>query len=200
MPGRRAWCTRRIITWRRARRCGHGAMRSHRVFRWNRHSDMKTNWIKVAKIGTLPEGLPVSLTAADVQVDAYVQESVIRHLWAVKKSDTEIIVFSPICPHLGCYYNWNPASGRFECPCHGSVYGPDGTVLGGPAPAVSTHCRQRLKTASFTWSGSSSRAALRKRFPYSERDNACEGARARLHRRFQEDELLYALGHDVHVS
>lgn len=95
---------------------------------------MKTNWIKVAEIGTLPGGLPISLTAADVQVDAYVQESVIRHLWAVKKSDTDITVFSPICPHLGCYYNWNSASGRFECPCHGSVYAPDGTVLGGPAP------------------------------------------------------------------
>ena len=95
---------------------------------------MKTNWIKVAEIGTLPVGQPISLKAADVQVDAYVQESVIRHLWAVKNSDTEITVFSPICPHLGCHYNWNPASGHFECPCHGSVYAPDGTVLGGPAP------------------------------------------------------------------
>lgn len=95
---------------------------------------MKTNWIKVAEIGTLPEGLPISLKAADVQVDAYVHESVIRHLWAVKNSNTEITVFSPTCPHLGCHYNWNPASGHFECPCHGSVYEPDGTVLGGPAP------------------------------------------------------------------
>jgi len=95
---------------------------------------MRTNWVKVAGVGTLPAGQPVSLSAVDVQVDAYLQESVIRHLWAVKNSDTEINVFSPICPHLGCYYNWNPASGHFECPCHGSVYAPDGTVLGGPAP------------------------------------------------------------------
>jgi menaquinol-cytochrome c reductase iron-sulfur subunit len=95
---------------------------------------MKTNWIKVAEVGTLPEGLPISLNAADVQVDAYVQESVIRHLWAVKHSGTEVTVFSPICPHLGCHYNWNLATGHFECPCHGSVYAPDGTVLGGPAP------------------------------------------------------------------
>jgi menaquinol-cytochrome c reductase iron-sulfur subunit len=95
---------------------------------------MRTNWIKVAGVGTLPAGQPISLNAVDVQVDAYVQESVIRHLWAVKNSDTEITVFSPICTHLGCHYNWNPASGHFECPCHGSIYAPDGTVLGGPAP------------------------------------------------------------------
>lgn len=95
---------------------------------------MKSSWIKVADIGTLPKGQPVSLKAADVQVDAYVQESVIRYLWAVKHSGTEVTVFSPICTHLGCHYDWNPASGHFECPCHGSVYSPDGTVLGGPAP------------------------------------------------------------------
>src|SRR5512136_590384 len=86
---------------------------------------MKTNWIKVVKVGALPTGTPISLSAADVQVDAYVHESMIRHLWAIKNSDTEITVFSPICPHLGCHYNWNPTSGHFECPCHGSVYAPD---------------------------------------------------------------------------
>lgn len=96
--------------------------------------NIKTGWINVADVGTLPEGQPVSLKATQVQVDAYVQESVIRHFWAIKHSDTEVTVFSPICPHLGCHYDWNPASGRFECPCHGSVYALDGTVLGGPAP------------------------------------------------------------------
>ena len=95
---------------------------------------MKTTWIKVADIETLPVGRPVDVSAAGVQVDAYVQESVIRHLWAVKNSDTEITVFSPICTHLGCHFNWNPASAHFECPCHGSVFALDGTVLGGPAP------------------------------------------------------------------
>lgn len=95
---------------------------------------VKTNWIKVADIGTLPAGQPVSMKVADMQVDAYVRESVIRHLWAVRQSATEVTVFSPICTHLGCQYNWNPASGHFECPCHGSIYAPDGTVLGGPAP------------------------------------------------------------------
>jgi menaquinol-cytochrome c reductase iron-sulfur subunit len=95
---------------------------------------MKTNWIRVGEVGTLPAGQPISLQVADVQTDAYIQESVIRHLWAIKSSDAKITVFSPICPHLGCHYNWNPVSGHFECPCHGSVYAPDGAVLGGPAP------------------------------------------------------------------
>jgi menaquinol-cytochrome c reductase iron-sulfur subunit len=94
----------------------------------------KTSWIKVADVGALPIGRPVSLSVVDLQADAYVRESVIRHVWAVKHSDAAVTVFSPTCTHLGCQYTWNPASGHFECPCHGSVYAPDGTVLGGPAP------------------------------------------------------------------
>ncbi|HEY1882819.1 MAG TPA: ubiquinol-cytochrome c reductase iron-sulfur subunit [Candidatus Cybelea sp.] len=44
------------------------------------------------------------------------------------------VVFSPICPHLGCYYNWSDAQNRFMCPCHGSQYTFDGTHIAGPAP------------------------------------------------------------------
>lgn len=94
----------------------------------------KTSWIKVGDIGALPVGRPVSLKVADVQADAYIRESVIRHLWAVRRSGAEVTVFSPTCTHLGCQFTWNTANGHFECPCHGSVYALDGTVLGGPAP------------------------------------------------------------------
>jgi cytochrome b6-f complex iron-sulfur subunit len=38
------------------------------------------------------------------------------------------------CPHLGCTIPWEPATGRFECPCHGSKYDRHGVLLEGPAP------------------------------------------------------------------
>jgi len=38
------------------------------------------------------------------------------------------------CTHLGCTFPWNPADQQFQCPCHGSLYAPDGTVIKGPAP------------------------------------------------------------------
>jgi len=43
------------------------------------------------------------------------------------------VMFSPICPHLGCRYDYDPNSNTFPCPCHGSVYDHDGRVLSGPA-------------------------------------------------------------------
>lgn len=38
------------------------------------------------------------------------------------------------CTHLGCAVPWNPAEGRFMCPCHASAFEMDGTVINPPAP------------------------------------------------------------------
>lgn len=43
------------------------------------------------------------------------------------------VIFSPICPHLGCFYQYNMDANQFQCPCHGSVYDHDGAHLRGPA-------------------------------------------------------------------
>jgi Rieske Fe-S protein len=43
------------------------------------------------------------------------------------------VIFSPICPHLGCRYDWDSSSTKFKCPCHGSVYTFEGEHIAGPA-------------------------------------------------------------------
>ncbi len=45
-----------------------------------------------------------------------------------------IVALYDVCVHLGCLYQWQPVTGRFECPCHGSKYQRDGTYIEGPAP------------------------------------------------------------------
>lgn len=45
-----------------------------------------------------------------------------------------VYAISTICTHLGCIVKPGPEG--FECPCHGSRFAPDGTVVKGPAPTA----------------------------------------------------------------
>jgi cytochrome b6-f complex iron-sulfur subunit len=54
-----------------------------------------------------------------------------------------IVSFWWKCPHLGCTVPWKPddpsmdtlaPKGRFNCPCHGSIYDRYGNIIQGPAP------------------------------------------------------------------
>ena len=45
-----------------------------------------------------------------------------------------LFALSQKCPHLGCHVPFCESSGRFECPCHGSIYDLAGEYIAGPAP------------------------------------------------------------------
>ena len=94
----------------------------------------KGHWVGVSKVDALPIGEPVDLNFADPHEASFLRQTVQRSCWAVRHSSQAMSVFSPICPHLGCRYDWRPQSHTFVCPCHGSVFALDGKVLAGPAP------------------------------------------------------------------
>jgi nucleotide-binding universal stress UspA family protein/nitrite reductase/ring-hydroxylating ferredoxin subunit len=56
-----------------------------------------------------------------------------RRLAIFKAEDGTVTALSPRCQHMGCTVDWNDADRTWDCPCHGSRYRFDGTVIKGPA-------------------------------------------------------------------
>jgi glycine/D-amino acid oxidase-like deaminating enzyme/nitrite reductase/ring-hydroxylating ferredoxin subunit len=56
-----------------------------------------------------------------------------RKVAAARDSDGKLHTLSPTCPHMGCDVRWNRAESSWDCPCHGSRFSCDGTMLNGPA-------------------------------------------------------------------
>jgi glycine/D-amino acid oxidase-like deaminating enzyme/nitrite reductase/ring-hydroxylating ferredoxin subunit len=54
---------------------------------------------------------------------------------AYRDDDGTLHAVSAVCTHLGCQVQWNGAERSWDCPCHGSRFDTDGTVLQGPATA-----------------------------------------------------------------
>jgi cytochrome b6-f complex iron-sulfur subunit len=71
--------------------------------------------------------LPESLAAGEAFVPRGRSVALFRDgegVWAI----------STVCTHLGCIVK--PTAEGFDCPCHGSRFGPDGSVVKGPAPTA----------------------------------------------------------------
>jgi len=125
------------------------------------------SWIKIAKASQFDqEDLPRQVKFKKQIVEGYLEREFDKSHWVVKASeslreqiyqgkpiefedhdgkvfwanepDTEFVVFSGKCPHLGCAYRWKENHKKFGrvfwCPCHLSIYDPGGKVLDGPAP------------------------------------------------------------------
>lgn len=57
----------------------------------------------------------------------------------IVKDQGNLIVFAQNCSHLGCSVAFNKDAKTLDCPCHGSRFHLDGTVLHGPAAAPLSH-------------------------------------------------------------
>jgi len=52
---------------------------------------------------------------------------------AVYNDNGNLLVMENVCTHRGCQLEWNSSEKIWGCPCHGSRFHADGTVLKGPA-------------------------------------------------------------------
>jgi len=57
----------------------------------------------------------------------------LRKVAAYRDASGNMHQHSAACTHLGCHLHWNSFESCWDCPCHGSIFGPEGQVLNAPA-------------------------------------------------------------------
>lgn len=55
-------------------------------------------------------------------------------IYVFRDREKGFAVASAVCTHLGCTVKHFDSDRSFHCPCHGSIFGADGSVSHGPAP------------------------------------------------------------------
>ncbi len=80
-----------------------------------------------------PVKKPSKFNFVKMEQDAYIKTEKQEDVWVVKKSNDKLTTFSPICPHLGCRYDWVQEKELFICPCHNSIFTIEGKYVSGPA-------------------------------------------------------------------
>lgn len=103
------------------------------------------DWTDAGKLSSLRSGEPTLVSVQLAHQDAWKQSVEELTVWAVKKSDSEVVVYSPHCTHLGCGYRWIDEHQQFQCPCHDSAFDKDGSVLHGPAPRPLDRFQTRIE-------------------------------------------------------
>ena len=56
-----------------------------------------------------------------------------RQIAVPRDAEGNLHAVSARCTHMGCIVHWNPAETTWDCPCHGSRFRTDGSVIEGPA-------------------------------------------------------------------
>ena len=102
---------------------------------WNETVRGGEQFVPVGRADAIRRQLPVAVELFADRRDAWNREvqAKIGSAWVVEL-DGELAAFSTVCPHLGCAVDYDPAAGKFRCPCHKSSFRRDGMVEGGPSP------------------------------------------------------------------
>jgi menaquinol-cytochrome c reductase iron-sulfur subunit len=125
-----------------------------------RRKSQAGQFLKVADLDEIPaDGVPRSFPIIADRTDAwnfYPQEPV--GACYLRITDTEegqsLEAVSAICPHLGCFVDFQTSKGIFKCPCHDSSFEPSGTRINPekcPAPRDLDALDVEIRNESEVW-------------------------------------------------
>jgi menaquinol-cytochrome c reductase iron-sulfur subunit len=96
-----------------------------------RKSGGAIDFVSVASLNSLPEdGLPVKFPVITSRVDVWTKSPLtpVGAVYLRRTGPKSVQAFNVVCPHAGCFVDFNPGRKSYLCPCHDSTFAMDGKI------------------------------------------------------------------------
>jgi len=91
-------------------------------------------WILLGPFENIPIGIPTFFSFTRKRVNGWENTVTSYGVFAVRKDETNIIVLSNICTHLGCHITWHLDIKEYVSPCRNGHFNINGIETFGPPP------------------------------------------------------------------
>ena len=94
--------------------------------------------VKVTTLDALPQdGIPRKFAVLADRTDAWNKylNVPIGAVYLRRTSDDKVEALNVVCPHAGCFVDYNSDARKFRCPCHNSTFTVDGKIDSPTSPA-----------------------------------------------------------------
>jgi menaquinol-cytochrome c reductase iron-sulfur subunit len=112
--------------------------------------------VRVANLSALPDdGMPRKFAIIASRVDVWNRspETAIGAVYLRREKEGKPRAFNVVCPHAGCFVDYNAGRGAYFCPCHNSTFALDGKINDpkSPAPRGLDELEVEIRDGSEVW-------------------------------------------------
>jgi menaquinol-cytochrome c reductase iron-sulfur subunit len=89
------------------------------------------DWVQVAELASVPtDGTPIRVTVVSGRSDAWTRDSAVPVgvVYLRRSAPGEVVALHSVCPHAGCFIDYQSDRRNFFCPCHDSTFAVDGSI------------------------------------------------------------------------
>jgi len=92
------------------------------------------SWIPLGPLENIPMNEPTLFNFTRTKTNGWEKTVNSYGVYAWRKNEFEVKVFSNVCTHLSCRVKWDSEQGAYTCPCHAAKFDIEGNVQDGPPP------------------------------------------------------------------
>ena len=103
-----------------------------------RRKALDSDAVLVAALSSLPEdGVPRKFSVITSHTDAWnrMPRVPVGAVYLRRVGDKNVQAFNVMCPHAGCFVEYEVSRKRYHCPCHNSSFAVDGRIADPKSPS-----------------------------------------------------------------